>query len=128
MKIKETVLIVEDNPDHMQIASKILTYANYMVLEASDGESGLKIAQSESPQVILLDLSLPRMDGFQVLKKLKSMEKTKDIKVIVLTAHDEEENRDLAEELGCDGFLKKPFTPYFAEVEFKRVLKKRDPL
>ena len=79
------ILFVEDEPSLQKAISEVLTQEGYKVLGAADGEEGLKKAKEEKPNLILLDLILPKKDGFEVLKELKADEKLKDIPVIVLT-------------------------------------------
>jgi len=79
------ILFVEDEPSLQKTISEVLTQEGYKVIEAADGEEGLKKAKEEKPNLILLDLILPKKDGFEVLKELKADEKLKDIPVIVLT-------------------------------------------
>lgn len=127
MRKKAKVLIVEDNPDHMQAATTILEYANYEVLQAENGHIGVDRAKKEKPDIILMDLEMPEMNGFEAIEELSFDDRTMDIPIIVLTAHNDSENRVRAEQLGCDGFLEKPFTPFLMETEFKRVLEASQP-
>jgi len=79
------ILFVEDEPSLQKAISEVLTQEGYQVIEARDGEEGLKQAKKEKPNLILLDLILPKKDGFEVLKELKADDELKDIPVIVLT-------------------------------------------
>jgi len=82
-----TVLLVEDNDDNLRIYSTILTYAGYRVLEATDGEAGLSSASTDQPDLILMDVSIPKIDGWEVTRMLKADPATSTIPVIALTAH-----------------------------------------
>jgi len=102
------VLIIEDNPANMTLATFLLQSAGHSVLPARDAETGLSLARSEQPDLILLDIQLPRMDGLQATALLKGDGTTRDIPVIALTAlaMKGDEERILA--AGCDGYIAKP--------------------
>lgn len=101
------ILFVEDEPNLQKAISEVLVQEGYKVLKAADGEEGLKVAQTEKPHLILLDLILPKKDGFEVLKKLKTDEETKDIPVIVLTNLEGVGDIEKALELGATTYLVK---------------------
>ncbi len=103
-----TILVVEDNLDNMKLIVEILTSLNYEAITASDGEQGIEVAQAERPDAILLDLSLPRMDGWTAARQLKAHPELKTIPVIALTAHALIGDRERALEAGCDDYLSKP--------------------
>ena len=102
------VLIVEDNPANLKLASFLLQSAGYTVLIATNAESGVALAKSELPNLILMDIQLPGMDGLEATGLLKSDERTRLIPVIALTAlaMKGDEERILA--AGCDGYIAKP--------------------
>ncbi|MBC8098814.1 MAG: response regulator [Armatimonadetes bacterium] len=102
------ILVVEDNKDNMTLIVDVLSSLDYTVLQAVDGELGLEMAQTEHPDLILMDLSLPRMDGWTATKHLKADDKLKAIPVIALTAHAMVGDRERALEAGCDDYLSKP--------------------
>ena len=104
-KQARTILLVEDNEDNRIVYSTILRHSGYAVLEANSGESGLELARTEQPALILMDIGLPGMDGFEATARLRRSEVTRDIPVIALTAHTLPEHRARALEVGCDGFL-----------------------
>lgn len=110
-KPARTILLVEDNEDNRIVYSTILRHSGYAVLEANSGESGLELARTAHPALILMDIGLPGMDGFEATVSLRRNEATRDIPVIVLTAHTLPEHRVRALEVGCDGFLTKPVEP-----------------
>ncbi|MFC2111216.1 response regulator, partial [Bacteroidota bacterium] len=101
------VLIIEDNPDNM-ISIKAILKEKYNITEAYDGEQGLKMAQSQLPDIILLDISIPEIDGEIVIKKLKENKETKNIKVIAVTAQAMIGDKEKILKLGCDGYVSKP--------------------
>jgi len=105
-----TILIVEDHPLNMKLTRKILASAGYRVLEASDAESGLSIARDMHPDLILMDIQLPGMDGLEATRKIKSDPELRFIPVMALTAlaMQGDEQRMLA--CGCDDYISKPLT------------------
>jgi len=105
-----TILVVEDNPDNMTTIKAILKGA-YDILEATDGEEGLNMTLSELPDLVLLDMSLPKMDGFEVVKRIKSERCDRHIPVIALTAHAMKGDREKTIQAGCDDYVSKPVDP-----------------
>ena len=106
-----TVLIVEDNEDNLVIYSTILTHSGYRVLEARDGETGILTAQRDHPDLILMDVSIPLIDGWEATRRLKADPATANIPIIALTAHALESDRERVTAVGCDGYLAKPAEP-----------------
>ena len=102
------ILVVEDNQDNREMVVKVLKFNGYDVIEAVDGEEGIEKAKTEAPALILLDIYLPKMDGYEVAKRLKGDTGLKDIPVIALTAHAMKGNREQALAAGCDGYISKP--------------------
>ena len=111
------ILLVEDNEMNRDMLSRRLIKRKFDVVMAVDGQQGLDMAASESPDIILLDMSLPIMDGWEVARNLKADDSLKAIPVIALTAHAMSGDREKALEAGCDEYDTKP-------VEFKRLLGK----
>jgi len=105
-----TVLVVEDNPDNLTTIKAILQTRCH-ILEAADGEEGLKAALTEKPDLVLLDMSLPRMDGFTVVQKMKEDQKARHIPVIALTARAMKGDREKILQAGCDDYISKPIDP-----------------
>ena len=105
-----TILVVEDNPDNM-ISIKAVLHNQYTILEATDGEEGLNMALTEKPDLILLDMSLPKMDGFAVAGKIKEEDKTRHIPVIAMTAKAMRGDREMILAAGCDDYISKPIEP-----------------
>ncbi|MBN1332993.1 MAG: response regulator [Synergistales bacterium] len=101
------VLIVEDNPDNL-FTLKTIMGKNYTYLEAMDGEQGLDVALKEIPDIILLDISLPKMDGYEVAKRLKENNRTRKIPIIAVTARAMKGEREKALACGCDDYISKP--------------------
>src|SRR5258708_20193862 len=107
----KTVLAVEDNEEHRVVYSSILRHFGYDVSEAMDGEEGITKARAEQPDLILMDISIPIIDGWEATQVLKHDPTTKDIPIIALTAHALASDREKAMEVGCDGYLAKPSAP-----------------
>jgi CheY-like chemotaxis protein len=106
-----TILIVEDNEDNLVIYSTILSHVGYRVLEARDGETGIRMAHTEHPDLILMDVSIPVIDGWEATRRLKADPETANIPIFALTAHALESDRERAKAVGCDGYLPKPAEP-----------------
>lgn len=104
---KATVLVVEDSPDNL-ITIKAVLQSRCNILEAADGEEGLKIVLTEKPDLVLLDMSLPKMDGFAVVRKIKEDHKARHIPVIALTARAMKGDREEMLQAGCDDYISKP--------------------
>ena len=105
---QKTVLLVDDSKTLLLMEQMILRQARYRLITASDGAEAFERACQEKPQLILLDLMMPRLDGVATCRKLKSDERTRHIPVIVVTTRGESEKRDEAFQSGCDDFLTKP--------------------
>ncbi|MDF9392333.1 MULTISPECIES: response regulator [Methylococcus] len=115
------ILLVEDNEMNRDMLSRRLLRRGYELVIAVDGAEGVAVAQAEMPDVVLMDMSLPVMDGWEATRKLKAEEATRGIPVIALTAHAMSGDRDKAIEAGCDDYDTKP-------VEFDRLLAKIEAL
>lgn len=102
------ILVVEDNPDNRILITDVLTSLSYEVIVAVDGEEGVSKAESEVPDLILMDLSLPHMDGWTATGHIKANEQLEHIPVIALTAHAMVGDRERALEAGCDDYVSKP--------------------
>ncbi|MBF0233135.1 MAG: response regulator [Desulfamplus sp.] len=107
---KATILVVEDNPDNMTTIKAVLKN-RYRILEATDGEAGLQMAEEAKPDLILLDMALPKMDGFSVVRNLKGKSELRDIPVIAMTAQVMKGDREKILAAGCDDYIAKPIDP-----------------
>jgi two-component system cell cycle response regulator DivK len=103
-----TVLVVEDNPANMTLATFLLKSAGYAVLTATDAEAGLALARREQPDLVLMDIQLPGMDGLEACAILKKDETTREIPVIALTALAMKGDEERIRAAGCDGYIAKP--------------------
>jgi CheY-like chemotaxis protein len=115
------ILLVEDDETNMDMLSRRLQSKGYCVVRALDGKEGYSLARSESPDLILMDISLPTMDGWEVTRLLKAGQATRHIPIIALTAHSLITDREKAYEAGCDEYETKP-------IEFARLSKKIESL
>jgi two-component system phosphate regulon response regulator PhoB len=105
------ILVVEDEEDILDLVEYNLMQSGYRVLRATDGQEGLRIAQRERPDLIILDLMLPKMDGKEVCRRVRQMEETSNIPVLMLTAKTDEVDRIIGFEIGADDYVTKPFSP-----------------
>ena len=107
----ETILVIEDETDVSDLIRYHLKKAKYRVLNAMDGLQGYTMATEERPDAIVLDVMLPKLNGFEVAKKLRADSRTEFIPVLILSAKGESESRIKGLELGADDYLAKPFSP-----------------
>jgi len=105
------ILVVDDTPDLLMIVSKRLSLAGYEVITAEDGQAGLMKAQQEKPDLVLLDLMLPKLNGYEVCSMLKQDSQFQTIPIVIFTAKTQERDEQLAMECGADAFIRKPFNP-----------------
>lgn len=122
MTKKETVLVIDDNPDLLDIVDAILSESGYVVAKALSGESGLSIARHLQPQLILLDLNMPRMDGWEVLKLLKSEDKTQHIPVAIFSVRTDIKDKIFGLQRGAVDYISKPFQYDQLADRVKRIL------
>lgn len=116
------VLVVDDYEDAREMYCEYLQYSGFRTVEAKTGVEALKQAASMLPDIILMDLSLPEMDGWEATRRLKSSAKTKHIPVVALTGHALAGHSETAREAGCDAFVAKPCLPEDLVVEVRRLL------
>ncbi len=110
MEKAEKILVVDDNRDNRELVVKILKSRGYHVIEAADGEEALKKACEERPDLILMDISIPKIDGYEVTRRLKEREEFGETPIIALTAHVMKGDMEKALSAGCRGYIAKPFT------------------
>ncbi|MCK8602505.1 response regulator [Desulfoferrobacter suflitae] len=121
---KTSVLIVEDEADILELLKYTIQTAGFEVLTAEDGYAALSLAKRRLPDLILLDLMLPGLDGFEICKELKRSSETRHIPIIMLTAKGEEVDRIVGLELGADDYVVKPFSPRELTLRIRAVLRR----
>lgn len=109
--MKKTALIIEDNPDNLILISDILEMNGYKTIAAEEGQPGFELAEKELPDFIILDIQLPDIDGYAVLKKLRASEKTQSIPVIAMTSYAMAGDRERLLNAGCNAYVEKPIDP-----------------
>lgn len=122
----KTILVVEDDTDILGLIEWHLKAEDYRVMTAKDGAKGFELAKREKPDLLLLDLMLPSMDGLEICKRLKKNEATDHIPVIMLTAKGEEVDRIVGFELGADDYMVKPFSPRELLLRIRAILRRAD--
>ncbi|EOR27375.1 alkaline phosphatase synthesis transcriptional regulatory proteinphoP [Clostridium sartagoforme AAU1] len=121
---KEKILVVDDEDHIVELISYNLTNSGYKVITANNGIDAVRIAREEKPNLMLLDLMIPGLDGFDVCKSIRNDNETKDISVIMLTAKGEELDKILGLELGADDYITKPFSIRELLARIKAVLRR----
>ena len=116
------VLLVDDAEDNREVYAQFLHFAGFRVEFAVDGLEAIEKAASLRPDVIVMDLSLPRMDGWEATRRIKSDPETRGIPVIALTGHAVSESKRKAQEVGCSGYLTKPCLPDVLVSEIRRLV------
>jgi two-component system cell cycle response regulator DivK len=119
---KPLVLVVDDFADNREMYSEFLSYSGYEVIEARNGKEAIEAAVDKTPDIIVMDLSLPVMDGWEATRRLKADQRTHAIPVVALTGHVLAGHSQGAREAGCDSFLAKPCLPDQLVAEIKRML------
>jgi len=107
----QRILVVEDQPDNRKILRDLLTNANFEVIEAEDGEAGLVAAETHRPDLILMDIQLPLMDGYEATRRIKANPALRAIPIIVITSYALSGDEDKARAAGSDAYFSKPFSP-----------------
>jgi CheY-like chemotaxis protein len=123
MTLPPLILIVDDNLDAREMYGMYLQHEGFRWAEAVNGQDALMQTQLERPALILMDATMPRMDGWEAVRRLKEDAATRDIPLIMLTAHAFDEHRERAMQAGADGFLAKPVLPDALAREIRQVLK-----
>lgn len=109
--MKNKVLIIEDNETNMYMLSFLLESENYFVLKTFNGKDGIKTAEEKEPDIILLDIQLPEMDGYTVATKLREIDKLKETPIIAVTSYAMPGDREKCIESGATGYIEKPINP-----------------
>ena len=109
--MSKRILIVEDQEDNRVIMRDLLKTAGYELIEAVDGQEGVQLAQSECPDLILMDIQLPIIDGYEATRRIKAIAELKSTPVIAVTSYALSGDEAKARAAGCDGYVAKPFSP-----------------
>ncbi len=102
------ILVVEDNPDNMYVMDRILTHYGYTVQEAASGDEALRLLETANYDLVLMDMQMPRLDGYAAVRMLRAMPKMQDVPVIAVTANSMPGDRERTLEAGCTDYLAKP--------------------
>ena len=105
------ILIIEDQEDNRAIMRDLLTAAGFELIEAANGEEGVKLAQSERPDLILMDIQLPVIDGYEATRQIRAIVDLKSIPIIAVTSYALSGDEAKTREAGCNGYVAKPFSP-----------------
>lgn len=124
MNGQKRILIVDDEEDILNVLKFRLEANNYEVLTASDGHEGLNKARTERPDLLILDLMLPKLDGYKVCRMLKFDESYKAIPIIMFTAKAQQKDEELGKEMGADAYIAKPFEPEILLEKIRVLLRK----
>jgi len=122
---KPKILLVEDNADNQAVYRTILEHSGFDVLSAWDGDEAIRLATEHLPDLVLMDIAIPGVDGWEATRRLKADPLTAHIPIIALTAHAFASDRAKAEEVGCDGYLAKPIEPRRVAAEVWAALERR---
>lgn len=117
------ILFIEDEPDQVKVIRTRLEANGYEVISANDGLSGLELAKKESPDLVLLDIIMPGIDGVEVCKRLRSDEQTKDLPVIAVTASGERTLEERCYEVGCNNVIRKPYDSTVLMESIEQIIK-----
>ena len=120
--MSKRILVVEDQEDNMQILRDLLTSVGYELIEARDGEEGVRAAATEHPDLILMDIQLPLLDGYEATRRIKANPDLRAIPIIVVTSYALSGDETKAREAGCDGYVPKPYSPRQLLAKIKQYL------
>lgn len=122
-----TILLIEDNEQNRYLVTFLLEKNGYTVVSAADGLQGLELAREIRPQLVLLDIQLPTMDGYSVAGELRAMESLSEVPIIAVTSHAMVGDREKAIAAGCDGYIEKPIDPLTFVTEIESFVATRSP-
>ena len=120
----ETILVVDDDPHIIELAALYLEQEGYRVISAADGRAALDRARADAPALIVLDLMLPEIDGWEVCRRVRA---NSDLPILMLTARDDDIDKIVGLELGADDYLTKPFNPRELVARVKAILRRTGP-
>ncbi|HTU96069.1 MAG TPA: response regulator [Solirubrobacteraceae bacterium] len=122
---KPTILVADDEEDVRELVSYRLTRSGYEVIDAQDGEEAFRLASENVPDLMVLDVMMPRLDGYEVTRRVRAEESLRSVPVILLTARSQETDVSRGFEVGADDYLKKPFNPDELVARVRAVLGRR---
>ena len=120
---RKTVLVIEDNEINMKLVRSLLKIGDFDILEAKDAETGLKIAEQKPPDLVLMDIQLPGMDGLEATSRLKANPATSRIPVVAITSYAMDGDKEKAKDAGCDSYICKPINTRTFLEDIKRCFK-----
>jgi two-component system cell cycle response regulator DivK len=124
--MNSTILYIEDNFDNRMLVRRVLEAEGYRVVEAEDGRQGIEWLGLETPDLVLVDINLPEMDGYEITKRLKQLPSMADVPVIAMTANVMRGDREKTIAAGCDGYIPKPIDIDVLPEDISRFLRKRN--
>ena len=116
------ILVVEDNEINMYLCSRIIKSSGYEVIEARNGEEGVELAIKDKPDLVLMDIQLPGIDGLEATRRIRKSEADEDVPIIALTSYAMAGDREKALKAGCTGYIEKPINPETFISEIKKFL------
>ena len=122
------ILVVDDNPANLKLASDLLAWAGYKISQAADAQQALDTIQQSIPDLILMDIGLPGMDGLTLTRKLKADDATKQIRIVAMTAFAMKGDERKTLDAGCDGYISKPIDTRKLPDQVARCLRNETPL
>lgn len=120
------ILVVEDNPKNLKLVRDVLAYSGFEVVDATTGEDGVRLATVMEPDLILMDLQLPGIDGTEALRRLRAVEKLRTVPVVAVTAFAMDDDRERALACGFDGYVEKPISVRDLPHQVERFLRPED--
>jgi CheY-like chemotaxis protein len=120
--MNRNILLIEDNEQNRYLATFLLEQRGYRIVSAPDGPSGIALARSDTPDLILLDIQLPLMDGYEVARELRTLQTLQGIPIIAVTSYAMPGDRERCLAAGCDGYIEKPINPETFVTEIERFL------
>jgi two-component system, cell cycle response regulator DivK len=120
--VRQRILIVEDTEDNLRIARDLLNSAGYDLLEATDGAAGVSMATLHHPDLILMDIQLPKLDGHEATRRIRAIPELRDVPIIAITSYALSGDDVKARAAGCDAYMAKPYSPRALLAEVRRFL------
>ncbi len=118
------ILYIEDNPDNRLLVRRVLMAEGYTIEEAADGMTGLKIAEANPPNLVLMDINLPEVDGYEITARLKQLPNMRGVPIVAMTANVMKGDREKTLAAGCDGYIQKPIDIDLLPTQIESFLKK----